>query len=273
MPQYRERILRREINSRLGLFFDGLMNRQLVVVDTLTIIGVCSDNDSYGTRTAPVVITEAAARTLSTAGLGVGTNPADLFSALQSGNFFAPGGAADSRSYPRVTLETEPRASHEAIVDSVEALGFRAYSFAEGFEEIRRFFFYFYIGLGVVGLIALATASLGIINTMVMSITERRREIGILKSLGADEMEIRLAFLTESAVIGAIGAIVGIFLGWIGTRIAVEREDMLVYDPFALPFWLILLGFAFGVFVALLAGLYPAARAARVDPVEALRSD
>jgi ABC-type lipoprotein release transport system permease subunit len=280
MPRYREQIMRREVNSRLGLFFDGLMNHQLVVADTLTIIGVSSDNDSYGTRTAPIVITEASARTLSTAGLGVGSNPADLFSALQSGSFFAPGGAADSRSYPRVTLETEPHASHEAIVDSVEALGFRAYSFAEGFQEIRRFFFYFYIGLGVVGLIALATASLGIINTMVMSITERRREIGILKSLGADEMEIRLAFLTESAVIGAIGAIVGIFLGWVGTRIAalvmriiMEREDMLVFDPFSLPFWLVLLGFAFGVVVALIAGLYPAARAARVDPVEALRSD
>ncbi|UCH82946.1 MAG: ABC transporter permease [Candidatus Latescibacterota bacterium] len=280
MPRYREQILRREVNSRLGLFFDGLINHQLTVADTLTIIGVSQDDDAYGTRTAPIVITEGSARKLSSAGLGVGSNPADLFSALQSGSFFGPTGALDSRSYPRVTLETEPTASHEAIVDSVEAMGYRAYSFAEGFKEIRRFFVYFYLGLSVVGLIALLTASLGIINTMVMSITERRREIGVLKALGADEMEIRLAFLTESAVIGAIGAIVGIFFGWIGTRIAaaviriiMERENMLVFDPFSLPPWLILLAFAFGVLVALVAGLYPAARAARVDPVEALRSE
>ncbi|UCG53205.1 MAG: ABC transporter permease, partial [Candidatus Latescibacterota bacterium] len=238
------------------------------------------DDESYGFNTAPIVVTERTARKFSSAGLGVGNDPADLFSALQSGDFFAPGGAADSKSYPRVTLETHPYASHEAIVDSVEALGFRAYSFAEQFKEIRRFFVYFYLGMSVVGLIALATASLGIINTMVMSITERRREIGILKSLGADEREIRLAFLTESAVIGAIGAAIGIFLGWLGTRIAafvmrliMEREEMVVYDPFALPYWLILLAFSFGVVVALLAGLYPAARAARVDPVEALRSE
>jgi putative ABC transport system permease protein len=171
-------------------------------------------------------------------------------------------------------------ASHEAVTDSVEALGFRAFSFAENLKEIQRFFVYYYLGLGIIGVIALFTAALGIVNTMVMSITERRREIGILKSLGAGEREIRLVFLVESGVIGAIGAAVGIFFGWVGTRIVafalkmiMQREEMPVFDPFALPVWLILLALGFGVFVSLLAGLYPASRAARVDPVVALRSD
>jgi putative ABC transport system permease protein len=115
---------------------------------------------------------------------------------------------------------------------------------------------------------------------MVMSITERRREIGIIKSLGADEREIRLVFLAESAVIGFVGSAVGILAGWVGTRIVaavakmiMRREEMPIFDPFVLPLWLIALSLAFGVLVSLLAGAYPSGRAARVDPVEALRSE
>lgn len=98
---------------------------------------------------------------------------------------------------------------------------------------------YFYLGLGVVGIIALVTASLGIINTLVMSITERRREIGILKSLGADDSDIRRLFLVESGVIGVIGASAGVVVGWVGTRVAAMVGKII----------------------------------ARVDPVEALRNE
>jgi len=191
---------------------------------------------------------------------------------------FEPTGAFDSRSYPRVTLVLEPLASHKAVKDSIGTLGYRAFSFAEQFEEMQRFMIYYYLGLGVIGLIALVTASLGIINTLVMSITERRREIGILKSLGAGERDIRRLYLVESGVMGAAGSAVGIVVGWVGTKVVaaiikvlMEREDMPVFDPFALPLWLVVLALSFGLFVSLIAGLYPAARAARVDPVEALR--
>jgi len=101
-----------------------------------------------------------------------------------------------------------------------------------------------------------------------------------LKSLGADEKEIQLTFLVESGTIGAVGAVIGIVLGWIGTRIValvmeavMRREDMPVFDPFALPLWLIFVALAFGVAVSVAAGAYPARRAARVDPVEALRGE
>jgi len=124
------------------------------------------------------------------------------------------------------------------------------------------------------------TASLGIVNTMVMSIIERTREIGVLKSLGAEERDIRLLFLAESGMIGTIGALVGILFGWLITRVAsvvahsiMEREGIPKFELFALPLWLILTAFLFGLLVSLVAGLYPAARAARVDPVEALRNE
>jgi len=115
---------------------------------------------------------------------------------------------------------------------------------------------------------------------MVMSIIERKREIGMIKSLGADERDIRLLFLVESSVIGMVGAVVGIIFGWLITRLAsliariiMVREGVDETELFALPWWLILTAFLFGLIVSLIAGFYPASRAARVDPVEALRND
>jgi ABC-type lipoprotein release transport system permease subunit len=277
---YRQRIMRRELNEGLRRFVDGLLNRQVMVAETLTIAGVGDDLGGFNVRIAPIIVSERTARRLSSRAFVIGDDPADLMAAMRSGSFFASTDTTDSRIYPQVTMEISPYAGHQGIVDSVEALGFRAFSFAEQFKEIQRFFLYYNLALGMVGLIALLTAALGIVNTMVMSIIERRREIGVLKALGADLREIRLLYLIESAVIGAIGAVIGIIVGWLGTRVVsmifraiMEREEMMVFDPFMLPLWLILVAFCFGVGVAMIAGLYPASRAARVDPVQALRSE
>jgi ABC-type antimicrobial peptide transport system permease subunit len=278
--QYQRRLVQRELSARFQGFITGLMERQVTVADTLTIIGVAPADTEYRYRTSPIVVPQGVSRRLSSSGIAIAGNPASIFEAARNGALFDPVNAYDSRSYPRVTLELKPLANHSAIKDSIETLGYQAFSFAEQFDEMQRFMVYYYLGLGIIGLIAMATASLGIINTMVMSITERRKEIGILKSLGAWEGDIRKLFLVESSVIGAIGAGIGIVVGWIGTRVAaiimksfMEREDMPVFDPFTFPLWLIALALGFGIIVSLMAGLYPAARAARVDPVEALRTD
>ena len=276
---YRRRFVQRELTHRMRRFFDGLFERQITVSDTLTIVAVAPDDRAYRMRTSPVVIPERTARRLHSAGVTLGS-PTDLLAAARDGTLLDPGGTYDSRSYPRVTLVLSPLANHKTVKDSVVAMGYRAVSLAEEFDEIQRFMVYFYLGLSVIGLIALVTAALGIINTLVMSVTERRREIGILKSLGAHENDIRRLFLVESGVIGFVGSGIGILVGWSGTRVVaavgkaiMAREDMPVFDPFALPLWLIALAMAFGILVSISAGIYPAARAARVDPVEALRSD
>jgi putative ABC transport system permease protein len=115
---------------------------------------------------------------------------------------------------------------------------------------------------------------------MVMSITERRKEIGILKSLGADDSDIRALFLVESGIIGLMGTVGGICFGWLIARVAsavaqayMKSQGVPAIDLFALPPWLVLIALATGVAVSVLAGFYPAARAARVDPVEALRGE
>ena len=113
-----------------------------------------------------------------------------------------------------------------------------------------------------------------------MSILERTREIGIMKAVGGSENEIKFIFFVEAACIGFVGAVFGIMLGWVVTRIAntivnsafIEAE-MGHVELFYFPVWLILGAIAFSVVVSLAAGLYPAVRAARIDPVKALRHD
>ncbi len=269
--------MRELADEGISRFIDGFFNHRVTVLDTLVIAGVLPEGDGRA-RLEPIVVPVATASRLRSSGLS--DNPTDLFAALGSGGVFTLTGAASSRSYPRVTLDLDPAVTFKSVSDSVKALGFRSFSFAEQFEEMQRFFFYFKLILGIVGLIALATASLGIVNTMVMSILERRREIGILKSLGADERDIKLLFLVESGVIGAAGSALGILFGWIISRAAslvartiMARQGAEAIELFAMPPWLVLIALGIGIGVSVAAGYYPASRAAAVDPVEALRSE
>jgi putative ABC transport system permease protein len=273
-----ENLIRTEANSALGQFMNGFMNAPVVTTETLTICGVLNREGLEHLRIESLIIPSGTAVRLGAGGLS--TDPVQLLGIMRNGTLFSPLGQNNGRNYPQITLDIEPGVAHKTIRDSVEAMGFRAFSFAEQFDEIRRFFVYFNMALGVVGLIALMTASLGIVNTMVMSILERKREIGVLISLGADVGDIRLLFLVESAVIGALGAGGGIILGWIISRIAsaianiiMAREGIPAMELFSLPLWLITISFSIGVIVSIVAGLYPAGRAARVDPVEALRGE
>ncbi len=276
---YRRRIIRTEANEAVRRLVDGFLNARRTVSDTLTVCGVVEKEGPGRVRMEPVIIPVRTARRFSTGGFS--GNPADLFAAMSSGNLF-PSSPDDpaGKFFSEVTVTFDPNVLYSPINDSIEAMGYRTFSFAEQFEEIQKGFVYLNMALGAVGLLALLTASLGIVNTMVMSILERKKQIGIFKSLGADESEIRMLFLVESGVIGLIGAVVGIFSGWVITRIItavahiyMRRENIPEVELFSLPPWLIAAALAVGTGVALLAGFYPAARAARVDPVEALRSD
>jgi len=276
--EYWSRLGREEANAALSRFVDGFLNARSVVTDTLRISGVIEGRAHGRSSIKPIIIPAARAARFRAGGFS--DDPTELLGSLRSGTLFGSANEMRGKEYPHVTLSLDPNIAYEPIRDSVKALGFRAFSYAEEFKEIRKFFLYFNLGLSVVGLIALVTASLGIVNTMVMSIIERTREIGVLKSLGAEERDIRLLFLAESGMIGTIGALVGILFGWLITRVAsvvahaiMLREGIPRFELFALPPWLILTAFLFGLLVSLVAGLYPAARAARVDPVEALRNE
>lgn len=167
-----------------------------------------------------------------------------------------------------------------AVREQIEAMGVGVFAIADELQEIKKAFLIMDSLLGAIGTVALIIAALGIINTMLMSILERTREIGIMKAVGGNENEIKFIFFVEAGCIGLIGAVFGILLGWVVTRIAnqvmnttVLPSDQGPIDLFYFPFWLILGAIGFSIVISLAAGMYPAIRAARIDPVRALRHD
>jgi putative ABC transport system permease protein len=121
------------------------------------------------------------------------------------------------------------------------------------------------LGLGAV---ALLVGAIGIANIMVISVLERRAEIGLRRALGATRHHVSAQFLTESALLAALGALVGLALGAGATAIYAIGQ----HEPFVLPTYALIAAPAAGFLIGALAGLYPAAKAARLSPTEALRT-
>jgi len=276
-PVYRRDVVFGELKAAMDRFMNGFMKRQVEIRDTLVIRGVIEGQRGPRIRTEAIIIPVATARRFTTG--GISANPTDLFAAVRRGGLFRDPDST-TREYPQVTLALDPHVVAKPIRDSIKAMGYETFSFAEQFDQMQKFFLYFDLILGIIGGIALVTASLGIINTMIMSIVERTREIGVLKALGADDRDVRLLFLVESGVIGAVGSILGILVGWAMARAASLVSQSIMkstgVDPielFAVPFWLIAIAFLFGLSVSVIAGAFPARRASRIDPVAALRNE
>ena len=148
----------------------------------------------------------------------------------------------------------------------------------DGLAEMKKAFLILDSVLGIIGLISLLVAGFGIINTMLMSILERKREIGIMKAVGGKNRDIRMIFFFEAGFIGLVGAVGGIALGYGLTRIAnlivntkyMKTADEFV-DLFSFPWWLVGGSVIFSIIISVLAGLYPAIRASSIHPIDALR--
>ena len=168
----------------------------------------------------------------------------------------------------------------ETVTEQLEKSGFRTFAFVDQFEEIKKVFLFMDMFLFAIGMIAIFVSALGIINTMVMSILERYKEIGIMKAVGASDVDVRRIFFFESGVIGLLGGVFGLLLGWMVSIIINQvanhftaRQGVPQMDYFSFPWWLCLGAVVFSILVSLAAGVYPTLRAARVDPVVALRHD
>ncbi len=163
---------------------------------------------------------------------------------------------------------------------NMKEMGLKASSILDSMKEIKQMFIIMDSILGAIGIMALFISTLGLVNTLIMSIYERTKEIGIIKSLGARNNLVRKLFLTEAGCIGLIGSLTGIPLGWGVTKIA----DIVLFQTlfkevnaeivlFSFPWYLILGSIVFSVIFSILAGLYPAMRASKIDPVHALRHE
>jgi putative ABC transport system permease protein len=186
--------------------------------------------------------------------------------------------ASDSPSYTSLSVRVENPNQVPAVEDAIKKMGFSAFSLVDATRSMRQFFAVLDGFLAIFGSLALAVASIGIVNTLVMAILERRREIGIMKALGASDSDVRGLFFAEAGAMGLVGGAVGVTLGWVigrlinfGTNIYLERQHFPPAQIWSVPPWLVLSAITFSIVVSLLSGLYPASRAARLDPVQALR--
>ncbi len=189
----------------------------------------------------------------------------------------------DGYSQALVKVETADMAT--AVEQEITRQGFFVFSFQSILSSINVIFLIIQIVVGSIGGLALIVAAFGIANTMIMSIYERTREIGLMKAVGATNRDVMLIFLAEAGTIGLIGGIGGVIFGvvlgqiggYVGQQFLLaqiaqtggspEGVQSLVYTPLWLPLFAII----FAALVGVLSGIYPALRAIRLDPIAALR--
>lgn len=187
-------------------------------------------------------------------------------------------GNSGKPTYESLTVRVSSPNAVQGVEDAIKGMGFGTFSILDATKNLRLFFTVFDLLLGIFGSLALTVASLGIINTLVMAILERRREIGILKALGAADRDVRRLFFAEAGAMGLVGGVLGVAIGWLigraltfGTNVYLARQELPPIDLSSIPWWMVVGAIAFSFFVSLAAGMYPASRAARLNPVEALR--
>jgi len=180
--------------------------------------------------------------------------------------------------YSSLSVRVKDPSKIQGVEDAIKKMGFNTFSILDASHSLQQVFRVLYAFLGIFGSLALAVASIGIVNTLVMAILERRREIGIMKAIGASDRDVQKLFFAEAGAMGILGGIVGVVLGWaigqvinFGTNIWLRSQSIPPEHFWVVPWWLVVLGIVFSFLVSLISGLYPADRAARLDPVQALR--
>lgn len=189
-------------------------------------------------------------------------------------------GADRAPGYRHVVVRVERPGDLFEVEERIKAMGFEVHNNLKQISQMREFFILMDLVWGAVGAVALLVAGLGIINTMLMAVLERYREIGAYKALGASDGDVRLIFLAEAGLVGVLGGVFGLVLGrivsWlceIGFNAFARSKGIEEPMASAFPPWLLLTALGFAVGVSLVSGVYPASRAARVDPIRALRSE
>lgn len=182
-----------------------------------------------------------------------------------------------TQGYSTILIKTDNVASVRPVAEAINHLGFGEISTLDQLDRLMQFSVIMWVILGSIALIALIAASLGVVNTMMMSVAEQRYIIGVLRACGARRAVIAKLFLVEAALLGFIGGIVGVGLGLaaiftIDQKIALllKAQNLPVAHIAYIPWWVIAGGVVVPVIFGVIAGLYPAYKAAREDPARIL---
>lgn len=224
---------------------------------------------------------------------GIYTNIDDLKTLLNKefkgkaipGQPTTPGGKPYKEIYYTELLVYATDMDYVADLQSeIKSMGYAAYSDIEWIQENQRQMQIIELVLGGIGAVSLLVAAIGIANTMMMSIYERTKEIGIMKVLGCDMRNIQGMFLIEAGCIGLIGGVCGLILSFILSGLmnlfgAGFMESMGMMDAGGsggisyIPLWLAALAVAFAILVGMIAGFFPSLRAMKLSPLAAIRNE
>lgn len=185
--------------------------------------------------------------------------------------------------YDYILVKTKDVSQTKIVSKELRDRGYNAWSMADSLEGIENTSRTIQAILGGIGGITLFVAAIGITNTMVMSIYERTREIGIIKVIGASFGDVRALFLTEASLIGLMGGILGLGLSYLASGIintlasGYMQSGMMGGAPAAnisiIPVWLAAFAVCFAIMIGLCSGLYPANRAIKLSPIVAIRNE
>ncbi len=181
-------------------------------------------------------------------------------------------------NYSQLKVVTSQKENLPAMRQKIESMGFATRSVADTVQQIDRLFASVRVLLGILGMVALSVAALGMFNTLTVSLLERTREVGLMKAMGMKSHEVQELFLTESMVMGFFGGILGIGMGWgAGKMLGVLLSALsltkgqgfidISYLPFSFTAFIFLLSLTVGICT----GIYPARRATRISALDALR--
>lgn len=184
----------------------------------------------------------------------------------------------DGKVYNSVKIKTDKREAMAEIRRTVESMGFPTSSVKDTVDQINQIFTIIKAVLGGFGMVALLVAAIGIFNTLTISLLERTHEIGVMKAIGARNRDVALVFTAEASMIGLFGGAIGLSTGWamgkginllvnfIATSVGGQASSL-----FYTPWWFGLFVVSFAFIISTVAGIMPATRAAKLDPLEALR--
>ena len=181
--------------------------------------------------------------------------------------------------YNMLYVYTDSMDHVQELQTMISGMGYSAHSDAEWIQQQQTTMGYIQLVLGGIGAVSLLVAAIGITNTMMMSIYERTKEIGIMKVLGCDMRNIQGMFLIEAGCIGFIGGIVGLVISYILSGVinmlvnAMGSEMGLSSNISYIPPWLALLSLVFAILVGMVAGFFPSLRAMKLSPLAAIRNE
>ncbi len=162
--------------------------------------------------------------------------------------------------------------------DKIVGMGFFVSALRDTIDQVKQIFGIIQVVLGLFGLVALVVSAIGMFNTMTVMLLERTNEIGIMRSVGVARKDVRKLFLFESMLMGFLGGLGGVILGYlsgelanIGVNLMAKNFGGQTLNLFVRPTWFILVIIVFSAVIGLLTGLFPARKAARINPLEALR--